>query len=582
MSYISKLLINKLLLQNDIIDIISSKINLKKIGNYYKSFCPFHKEKNPSFFVNRNKQFFYCFGCKCYGNIIDFLIKFNNLNFIEAVKELCNISNIPIKFENNIKILSKKHFNEKLFFDLMYSLNLIYVKSLFINLNVGKIKNFFLYRNFNLQIIKFFSIGYSYDCLIKEFLTTLNNKKKNMLFKLGFFLKDKKGYLYDRLYNRITFPIYNLFGNIVAFGSRCLYKFNIYKYINTPTNYFFSKKKCLYNLFNVVKNNLIVKKILIVEGYIDVIMLYKFNITYSVALLGSNICDYQIKLLFFYTNKIIFCFDGDKAGILSIKRVINLVVGYISKNKMSFFVFLPRGEDPDSLIQKEGKLKFKKRINNALSIFDVLFKFAMLGENLFTNEGKINFLNYLIPIINKIKSPIIKLFLKKKINNKIGFYNFNNLNIYLLKNNKIKTNKVKFTILKCLISLILKYPILAKNVDLYDKLFININIDIPDLFLFFDIVNFCINNNSIDVFSIINKFNEIKIKNYLKYLFLWNYFPNNINYNLIFNDALMKLKIYIIEYKLKNMKIIDSLYGLNLNQKKKMWELIKLKNLSKN
>ncbi len=573
MKYISRILINKLISSVNIIDIISSKINLKKFGKYYKSFCPFHNEKVPSFIVNEDKQFFYCFGCKCYGNIIDFLIKINNYNFLDAIKELSNISNISIKYKN-IDINYKYNFNKKIFFNLMFNFNRIYVKSLFLNLN--RIKNFFIKRKINYSSIYNFSIGFSCKKLINKFIYNLNINNRKFLFKLGILIKNKYGIFCDRLYNRIIFPIYNLNGNIVAFGGRSINENNFYKYINSSNNMFFCKRNYLYNFFNIIKDKNKLKKILIVEGYIDVIMLSKFGINYSVALLGSNICKKQIEMLYLYTNKIIFCLDGDKSNFLSIKNIIILLISYINENRISFFIFLPNKEDPDSLINKEGKILFKNRINNALSIFDVLFKFFILGKNLYTYHGQISFVSSLLPIISKINCPIIRSFLKQKISNKIGILNDNYLDKFLLLNNDYKPKKIKFTIIRCLISLLLKYPYLSYNINLCDKLFNNNN-DIPGLYLFLNIVNLCISNKNISIKNILYYYND-NVKNYLIKLFLWNYFPKNINYNIIFNDALIKLKIFIIEFKIKKMLNNNNLYELSLNKKLEIWKLIKLKN----
>ncbi len=581
MNYISSLFISKLISSNNIIDIISSKVNLKKVGKYYKSYCPFHNEKNPSFIVNKDKQFFYCFGCKSNGNVIDFLMKINNYNFLDAIKELSNISGIPILYNNNI--FNTKIINKDRFFKLMFNLNKIYIKSLLINYNFYIIKNFFINRNINYKCILNFSIGYSYNLLVNKFINSLSYNNRYFLFKLGILIKNKYGNFYDRLFNRIIFPIYNLYGDIIAFGGRSIINNNFSKYINSSNNMFFTKGYNLYNFNNIIKKKNKLKKILIVEGYIDVIMLYKFGINYSVALLGSNISKQQIKILYFYTNKVILCLDGDKSNFSYIKNIIKLLISFINNKKMFFIVFLPYGEDPDSLIQKEGKILFEKRLNNSLSIIDILLKYYFLKKNLLTCKDKISFINSLLPYISKINCSIIKYFIKIKILNKIGIFDKYNLNNLLYYNFNKKNIKVKFTLLRCLISLLLKYPILSNKVNLYDRIFnYNINNSIPGLVLFLDIVNICINNKNINIIKIISKFNNnINIKNYLIKLFLWNFFPKNINYNLIFSDALIKLKFFIIKNILKKILLNNNnLYELSLNKKIIIWNLIKFKKLN--
>lgn len=273
MKYISRFFINNLLFKTDIVRLISSKINLQKIGNRYKCCCPFHKEKNPSFTINEEKKFFYCFGCKIYGNVIDFLMKFNNISFFDSIKELSEFNGIKLII-NEKKNKSNFYTIKNKYFKLMFILANLYHKFLLNNKNLYLIKNFFLYRNINFNVIKKFLIGYSSLNLFKYLNKIFNNKEINFLVKFGVLLRNKDGYLYDRFCNRIIFPIFDLYGGIIAFGGRSIYNNNVLKYVNSSKNIFFSKKNCLYGL-NYVKNKGKVDRIFIVEGYIDVITLHK-------------------------------------------------------------------------------------------------------------------------------------------------------------------------------------------------------------------------------------------------------------------------------------------------------------------
>ncbi len=582
MRYISKLFIKKLLYNTNIIDIISSKINLKKNGKYYQSICPFHNEKNPSFIVNEDKKFFYCFGCKIYGNIIDFLMKFNNYNFLDAIKELANISNSEIVYSNiktNIKDIDERN----IFFQLMALLNSFYKKSLL--KNFSKIKYFFKIRNINYKLIKYFSLGYSDKNSFNKFIQYLDVYKKDFLFKLGVLKKNKYNNYYDILDKRITFPIYNIYGNIIAFGARIIYLNNYNnKYINISNNIYFNKKKCLYNLFNLIqyykKNNIKISEILIVEGYLDVILLFKYEII-SIGLLGTNISIYQINILYKYTNKLIFCLDGDKAGYKAVKNIVKLLLNFINSIKICFFVFLPSGEDPDSLIQKEGKILFRNRIKNALSIWDVLFsKYMGFKNNLLSYFDKISFLNFILPLVKNIKCPITKSFIRQSISNKVGIINNDFLEKYLYI--RKKSPILKFSIIRCLISLVLKFPFLSYKVNIYSIFFKDYKI-VPGLLLFLDIINLCISNKNISSNEILNKYNN---KNNIRFLLIkllyWNFFPKNVNFSLLFDDNLKKLKYLIINIKLKNMFFKKNINELSLVDKIKVWNFIKMKKLNLN
>ncbi len=579
MKYIPKIFINNLLLSTDIIKLISSKINLQKFGNKYKCCCPFHKEKNPSFFVNEEKKFFYCFGCKIYGNSIDFLMKFNNINFFESIKELSEFNGIKLilnKNINNNKFLSKK----LKYFKIMFSLSKIYHNFLFKNLKLNFIKNFFIKRNINIKMIKEFFLGYSSIDLFNHLLKFFNEKEIFFLIKLGLLVKNKKNNIYDKLNNRIIFPIFDVYNRVIAFGGRSINRNFFLKYINSSTNIFFFKKKCLYGLNNVKKNKIKIDKILIVEGYIDVITLHKNKILYAVGLLGSSISKEQIKILYFYTNILIFCFDGDKSGFNSIKKTLKLLLIFINEIKKAYFIFLPNKEDPDSIIKKEGKKKFKNRIKNSKSIFYVLFKIYLFKENINSYEKKFYFSKKILFLINKIKSPIIKLFLNRELCLRVGLHknDFDNLiNLNFLKFKKKKN--ILILLVRYLISLLLKNLFLSKLVNIYD-IVLNL-INKPILSLFLNIINLCILNNIFTFNEILNKFSKNFIRFYLEYLFLKNYFSININDKIYFLNFLDKLKIFLIDLKLDMIFKKNVSNKFSFKEKKKIWYLIKLKNFKK-
>ncbi len=581
MKYVSRDFINELLLLTDIVKLISSKINLLKIGLKYKCCCPFHKENNPSFIVNREQKFFYCFGCKVYGNAIDFLMKFNNFSFLDSIKFLADFNGIKLVFNKNINFSKKKIYNIKIFyFKLMNFLSQLYHNFLIKNKDLNNIKIFFTKRKLNFKVIKKFVIGYSSPKLLKYLLNYLGEKNINFLIKFGLLVKDKNNNIYDRLNNRIIFPIFDIYGRVIAFGGRSINNKNIIKYINSTKNIFFSKKKCLYGL-NYIRNiKKKIKNIFIVEGYIDVITLHQFGFKNAVGLLGSCINSEQIKILYFYTNILIFCFDGDEVGVKSIKKTLKLLLFFVNEIKKSYFIFLPKGYDPDSLIKKKGKEFFHKYVKEAKSIFYVLFKIYLFKDNIFFYEKKIYSFKKILFLINRIKSPIIKFFLNRELCLKTGLEK-NNLNYFdNLKYKEIKFKNNKFIIIiRYLISLLLKNLFLSKLVNIYDNI-LNFS-KIPILNLFLNIVNLCILNKIFVFHKILTKFSKNFIRFYLEYLFLKNYFSIDINDKLYFLNFLEKLKIFLIDLKLNNIFKKKIFCDLNLEEKKKIWYLIKLKNFKK-
>ncbi len=579
--YISKKFIIDLISSSDIVKIISSEINLKLYGNKYKSYCPFHIENNPSFIVNKEQKFYYCFGCKVHGNVIDFLMNYYKINFIESVKKLAYINNTVILYENNFNYdLNLFKVSNNFFYEFMKDINKFYNNCLLFNEDSKLARNLLFSRGLDLEIINKFSLGYSSVFSINKFIYLYDKNKLDKLLNFGVLAKNSEGKIYDKLYGRITFPIWNLYGKIIGFGGRSVKENIISKYVNSSSNIFFSKKKCLYGLYNIKKKNL--KKLLIVEGYLDVLTLNKFGIYYVVGLLGTNIYNDQIKILFKYTNNIIFCYDGDNVGIDSYKKIIMIISSYLSEKKKVYFMIIPKNYDPDTLIRKEGKFKFEDRINKSKHIFDFLFEYISLEYNLFTYCGKIKFANFVLNFISNINSNLLKVFLCQKLGDIVGITDFNQLSKLVVSNFNINNRiNIKFKVLRYLIFLLLNNPYLSNLVNLSDNLFFG-KVNISGLLLFLDIVNICIYNNNILFKNILNKYKKKNIKYYLNILFNWNYLNLNKNIELVFIDNLNRLKILIINKKLEKMILKEKKIGLNENEKIKIWNLLKLKNLKIN
>ncbi len=573
MKYISRSFINKLLCYTNIVKVISSKINVKKVGNKYIAFCPFHLEKNPSFVINENDKYYYCFGCKTYGNIIDFLMRFNHINFLDSIKELCNINCLDFKF-NYLNYNKKLYDNKNYYLKLILKICNIYHNSLLFDKESFFVKNILFNRGINIKLIKFFLIGYSSKKIINKINYYFNKNEIKFFIKLGI-LKKKSNKIYDSLYNRIIFPIYDIYNRIIAFSGRTIYKNYKYKYINIKKNLYFNKKYCLYGFNYIRKKNLKLNKILIVEGYFDVITLNKYGIYYVVGLLGSHICIKQIIFLYNYTNKIIFCYDGDESGLISTKKTLFLMLKYINLNKKLYFIFLPSNYDPDLFIRENGILNFKNKINKAKSLYDILC-YCILKKNCFSYENKIFFVNKFLSFINKINSPLIKLFLYNKLYKKVGL-NQNKI-ISIIKNfynNKIfiKNNNI----FRYLISILLKYTYLSNYININDKIF-NL-IYIYNLSLFLKIVNICLFNNNISILGIMNYFNNNRIKFYIEYLYINNFiYIKKNNEKFVFFNILNKLKIFLINKKINFYYSKYSISKWNIKRKKKIWNLIKLKN----
>ena len=458
MPFISKSELATLLSKINIINVLKSFIHLKKSGNGYFANCPFHEEKTPSFFVSEKKQKYYCFGCHRSGNIISFLIKYKSMRFIEAINFLLkrtknkNIQNIckEISIYYITKIITK-----------LYNKNLI-VKWYYNN----KLLNFLHKRNLNFNIIKRFQVGFVDDTW--NFLSKNNHLSQNIKSKLellGLLIKKEK-IIYDRFRNRVIFPIRNINGETVGFGARTLDDNLKPKYINSPESKIFSKKNEFYGIYEAKIYNDTHVYIIVVEGYLDVISLNRHGITNVVAVLGTFFSKNHFKILKLLYKKIIFCFDGDKAGQNASLRTAYSCLSYADLNIFIGFMILPQKHDPDSYINEYGKISFLSKMNKATYILDYLYNITSL------KYGKDYLAHKLYDITNHIKNPFSKKFMLNyfadKLINKPSKI-FNNFD-------KKKINDTKMILLGirgCL--LILKQRNLINTVNI-NKLIINKNI----------------------------------------------------------------------------------------------------------
>lgn len=367
--------IEKIKEQNDIVDIISENVRLKKSGRNYTGLCPFHNDKSPSFSVSQEKQIYKCFSCGEAGNVITFVMKYKKFTFLEAAKYLADKANISLQIkgkENNL-ISQKK--------DILYKLNVETARYYFANLQRNKnAKEYFLNRGIKEETIKRFGLGYSQDSW-QGLINYLKSKgyKDNLMIEAGLVSKsEKKGNIYDKFRNRVMFPVFDVKGNVIGFGGRVLDDSKP-KYLNSPETMIFHKGINLYGLNFAIKNKLQEDYIIIVEGYMDLIALHQSGITNVVASLGTALTVNQARLLKRYVNKVIISYDADLAGQTATMRGLEILrnAGFDVK-----VLTVPQGKDPDEFVRKNGKEAFLRLAEEALPLIDYRIKRAALGINL--------------------------------------------------------------------------------------------------------------------------------------------------------------------------------------------------------
>lgn len=571
--YISKTFIKNLILITNITQFINQYIDLKKKNKYYYALCPFHTESKPSFIVNDDKQFYYCFGCNEHGNVIDFLMKYNGLDFLRSIKELAlfnGYKDIPIK-KNKIKY--KYNIND--LFKLINNVGKFYHKNLY-NKNNYIAYNYLINRKLNINIINFFEIGFASN---NNNIINIFNKNKNinleLLKTLGLVTKYGNKILRDFFKNRIIFPIKNISGQIVGFGGRSINN-NLPKYMNTIDNFIFSKKNNLYGLYEMHKLCKNIKNIILVEGYIDVLTLFQHGIYNVVSTLGNNINKIQINILFRNSKNIVCCYDGDQSGLNAAWNMLKLSLPYMKDGYQLKFIFLPLKEDPDSIIMKYGILYFKKILSNAEPLSVFFFKILMLKINCNSIESltKINILA--IPLINKIPSKTLRFSLRKKLGKMLNIPEEileSLISKDFIYNNKSFT-KVKYSNMKLLISLLIQNPILFKSIP-NKMLHIFNESKILGIPFFIDLICNYNKNNYITTGQLIELYRNTKYEKIIKLLSIWD---NMISSNLIkcvFIDIFYNLCKYELEIKINKLILKERLKGLDNKQRILLWYFTK-------
>lgn len=408
MAYYSDELIDEVISQNDIVEVISEYVALKKNGRNFVGLCPFHREKTPSFCVSMDKQIFKCFGCLEGGNVISFIMKIENLDFTETLEFLANRAHIDLsKYEvvtNNSKDIKINRDTKDKIFEINREAAKFYNNNL-MNLlkdNNNLIKEYIKKRSLDIKTITKFGIGYANgnDSLMNHLLK--QGYTKSEIMSSGIFVTSENGKIYDRFFNRLIFPILDTRDRVIAFGGRVLNDGKP-KYLNSQENEVYHKGKTLYALNLVRKEKF--ENIIIVEGYMDAVSLHKSGVNNVVASLGTALTNDQARLLKKYTDNIVIGYDQDGAGQEATIRGLDI----LSKNKLNVKVLIldkSDVKDPDEYINKYGTERFNNCVKNAISLVE--FKISKLEKNLNPDniDSKIVFLTQVANILAKIDNNI--------------------------------------------------------------------------------------------------------------------------------------------------------------------------------
>lgn len=401
--------IQDLLNRLDIIDVVDRYVPLKKAGANYIACCPFHGEKTPSFSVSPAKQFYHCFGCGAHGTAIGFVMEYQGLGFVEAVEELAKSAGLAVPKEESGHQERRPEGEIDALADVLQRATQFYRDELKRSETaIGYLKK----RGLSGEIAARFGIGYAPGGW-QGLAAAVPDYRSKSLVQAGLVIEDE-GKRYDRFRDRVMFPILNQKGTVIGFGGRVL-GVGEPKYLNSPETPLFEKGRELYGLFQARQAIRAAGKVVVVEGYMDVVALAQHGVEYAVATLGTATTPVHVQKLLRQSDNVIFCFDGDAAGRKAAWRALENSLALIGDEKNVKFLFLPQGEDPDSYIRKEGKPAFEKLLADGLPLSEFLLRGLAAKVDMQTMEGRAHFIKQAQPLVQQVVAPALGLMLQQRL-----------------------------------------------------------------------------------------------------------------------------------------------------------------------
>jgi len=412
--------IDELLNRIDVVDVIDGRVPLKKAGSNYKACCPFHTEKTPSFTVSQTKQFYHCFGCGAHGTAITFLMEYEHLNFVDAIEDLAQQAGLEVEREQGNAPRPQREDN---LYEIMLRAATFYKQQLrkpHAQIAIDYLKQ----RGMSGEIAAEYGVGYApagWDSLTKALGADDDTVKR--LVRAGMLIEHENRAPYDRFRERIMIPITDRRGRVIAFGGRILETGEDSKgpkYLNSPETPIFHKGRELYGLYEARKANRNLDKLVVVEGYMDVLALAQFDIRYAVATLGTATTAEHLETLYRVVPRVIFCFDGDRAGRDAAWRALENALPTLHEGREAAFLFLPDGEDPDSMVRKEGAEAFEQRLDQAMPLSQFLLQ--QLSQQVDCNaiDGRARLVELARPLLNRVPDKVFRHLLFQQLAQRVG------------------------------------------------------------------------------------------------------------------------------------------------------------------
>lgn len=573
---IPKEFIDELLLRVDIVQVIDARVPLKKAGKDYKACCPFHDEKTPSFTVSPAKQFYHCFGCGAHGTAIGFLMEYEHHSFPEAVEELAGRAGLKLPQESVVSSVKTEA-----------SANLLRVLEEAVRFYRGQLRGhppaieYLKGRGINGEIAAAFGLGYApegWDHLVKALGKTAQDR--DVLVQAGLAIRKEGGGCYDRFRDRVMFPIHDYRGRIIGFGGRVIGKGEP-KYLNSPETPLFHKGRELYGLYRARDAIRSAGRVIVVEGYMDVVGLAQYGIDNTVATLGTATTREHLERLFRFAPEVIFCFDGDRAGRDAAWRALEAALPVLHEGRQISFVFLPEGDDPDSLVRREGAESFQKRVSTGIALPDYFFQTVGAQTDLGRLDGRARLVELARPLLSKLPAGIFQQMMLDRLA-EIGRIQPSKLRDALGQPRSTVAAaraprmgpKPPPSMVRVAAALLVQHPALIEEIEDPELLR---ELDLPGMDLFQKVVQLLKNQPRLHTAALIEHFRESEHQPALARLATWAHPSLTQDVHAEFRGVLSQMRLAAIKAGTERLLQKQQVYGLDSAEKTELARLLAAK-----
>jgi DNA primase len=538
--------IDDLLNRVDIVEVIDSRVPLKKKGREYWACCPFHGEKTASFSVSSSKQFYHCFGCQKSGNAVGFLMDYDHMEFVEAIESLAHSLGIEVPYEQGTAPAKPAQGLESMYQSMEQSSQYYEAQLKQTPEAIDYLKD----RGISGQTAKTFAIGYA-----PPGWNNLSGDEKQLV-ETGMLVKKETGNAYDRFRHRLMFPIRDRRGRTIAFGGRVINPEDNPKYLNSPESQLFHKSDEIYGLYELKKAVTNIDRIYVTEGYMDVVALAEHGVKTAVATLGTAINNRQIESLFRVCKSLVFCFDGDAAGKKAAWRSLEQCLASLKEGRLARFLFLPEGQDPDSYISEFGSEGFDQQVDHASTLTEYLFETLLTECNIKTLEGRAQFLDRLRPYFMQIPLQSLKDQILAEVEQRTGQQIDTRMLRLLGEDKPVATTgnrmpEPHWTPTRLAINLLLKKPALAQSTGTHDEL---AESGIPGVDLLLKILDRIHDEPEISTQNLLDRFKGDDHESHLyKLAVMEPPVEDDESLELMFADCLQSLRKQYIDHRQKQL-----------------------------